>query len=67
MFFILRVGNNESYQHARRQWNLVDNPNLAYKYMNEFDKAMNILEEEHGWLNSSMGFATERYHEDDKV
>merc|ERR1711892_400611 len=62
-----RAGNNESYQHARRQWNLVDDPNLAYKFMNEFDKAMNMLEEKHGWLDIAMGFAAERYHEEDKT
>merc|ERR1711892_1435798 len=62
-----RAGNNESYQHARRQWNLVDDPNLAYKFMNEFDKAMNLLEEKHGWLDIAMGFAAERYHEEDKT
>ena len=45
----------------------MDDPNLAYKFMNEFDKAMNLLEEKHGWLDIAMGFAAERYHEEDKV
>jgi len=62
-----RAGNNESYQHARRQWNLVDDQNLVYKFMNEFDMAMNLLEEKHGWLHTAMGFAAERYHEEDKT
>merc|ERR1719499_503855 len=62
-----RAGNNESYHHARRQWNLVDDQNLFYKYMNEFDKAMNMLEEKFNWLNTEMKFAAERYHEDDKT
>jgi 1,4-alpha-glucan branching enzyme len=35
-----RLGNNWSYQHARRQWSLVDNPDLKYKYLAAFDKAM---------------------------
>ncbi|WP_026461733.1 alpha-amylase family glycosyl hydrolase [Adhaeribacter aquaticus] len=35
-----RIGNNWSYKHARRQWSLIDNPDLKYKYMSEFDKAM---------------------------
>ena len=36
-----RAGNDSSYQHARRQWNLVDDENLKYKFMNAFDSAMN--------------------------
>jgi len=35
-----RQGNNWSYQYARRQWTLVDSPQLKYKYLNAFDKAM---------------------------
>jgi 1,4-alpha-glucan branching enzyme len=35
-----RLGNNWSYKHARRQWHLVDNPDLKYKYLAAFDKAM---------------------------
>ena len=45
-----RVGNNESYHYARRQWNLVDNELLKYRYLNDFDAAMNHLEEQYGWL-----------------
>ena len=36
-----REGNNDSYQFARRQWNLVDNNDLRYKFLNDFDAAMN--------------------------
>ncbi len=35
-----REGNNWSYQYARRQWSLVDNRELKYKYMAAWDKAM---------------------------
>lgn len=35
-----REGNGWSYKYARRQWDLVDNPNLKYKFLGEFDKAM---------------------------
>lgn len=35
-----REGNEWSYKYARRQWQLVDNPELKYQYLNEFDKAM---------------------------
>lgn len=48
-----RVGNNESFHYARRQWNLVDDQNLKYKYLNEFDRAMNIADEQYHWLSSN--------------
>lgn len=35
-----REGNNWSYKHARRQWNLADDKNLKYHYLGDFDKAM---------------------------
>ena len=45
-----RIGNNESYHYARRQYNLVDDELLKYKFLNNFDAAMNHLEEKYGWL-----------------
>lgn len=47
-----RVGNNESYHHARRQWNLVDDDLLRYQFLNNFDREMNLLEEKYKWLSS---------------
>ena len=35
-----REGNGWSYKYARRQWNLVDNKELDYHYLGEFDKDM---------------------------
>ena len=35
-----REGNGWSCKYARRQWNLVDNKNLAYHYLGDFDCAM---------------------------
>ncbi|MCU0451734.1 MAG: alpha amylase C-terminal domain-containing protein [Bernardetiaceae bacterium] len=35
-----REGNDWSYQHARRQWSLVDNRDLKYKFLGDFDRAM---------------------------
>jgi 1,4-alpha-glucan branching enzyme len=35
-----REGNNWSYHYARRQWSLVDNTQLKYHYLGDFDKAM---------------------------
>ena len=34
------LGNNWSYKYARRQWCLVDNPDLKFKYLAAFDQAM---------------------------
>lgn len=35
-----RAGNNWSYKYARRQWSLIDNKNLKYHYLGDFDKKM---------------------------
>lgn len=35
-----REGNGWSYKYARRQWNLVDNKDLDYHYLGDFDKKM---------------------------
>ncbi|MDR2682332.1 MAG: alpha amylase C-terminal domain-containing protein [Dysgonamonadaceae bacterium] len=35
-----RRDNGWSYKYARRQWDLVDNPELKYKYLGDFDRAM---------------------------
>ena len=47
-----REGNNWSYHHCRRQWSLVDNPELRYCDMNAFDTAMIALANSHDLLNS---------------
>ncbi|KAG4072535.1 hypothetical protein HA402_004624 [Bradysia odoriphaga] len=61
-----RVGNNDSYHYARRQWNLVDDPMLKYKYLNEFDRAMHTTEEKYHWLSSNPAYVSMK-HEGDKV
>ncbi len=35
-----REGNGWSYKYARRQWNLVDNKDLCYHYLGDFDSAL---------------------------
>ena len=35
-----REGNGWSHKYARRQWDLVDNKNLCYHYLGDFDQAM---------------------------
>jgi len=48
-----RAGNNESYKYARRQYNLVDDDLLRYKFLNNFDRAMNLAENSGKWLNGT--------------
>ena len=38
-----REGNNWSFQYARRQWSLVENNDLRYHWLGDFDRAMMIL------------------------
>ncbi len=45
-----REGNNWSYKYCRRQWSLVDNQNLKYGWLNDFDRAMITLSREHRLL-----------------
>lgn len=47
-----REGNGDSFHYARRQWNVVDDQILRYRYLNNFDAAMNHLEEQYGWLSA---------------
>ena len=42
-----RPGNNWSYHHARRRFDLVRDPLLRYKALHAFDKALNHFEEKH--------------------
>ncbi|CAH1994026.1 unnamed protein product [Acanthoscelides obtectus] len=50
-----RAGNNSSYHYARRQWNLVDDDLLKYKFLNNWDAAMNKTEAKYGWLAANPG------------
>lgn len=60
-----REGNGWSYHYCRRQWSLVDNPNLRYRELNDFDMAMIKLLKENNLLNLS---AENRWlHQDDKI
>ncbi|RDD42002.1 1,4-alpha-glucan-branching enzyme [Trichoplax sp. H2] len=61
-----RVGNNESYNYARRQYNLVDDDLLRYQYLYRFDKEMIRLEDIYPWLSSDKNYVSCN-HEDDKV
>jgi len=61
-----RQGNNDSYHYARRQYNLVDSEHLRYQFLNEFDRAMNLAEEQFHWLKAEPAYVS-RKHEDDKM
>ncbi|KAL2825563.1 1,4-alpha-glucan-branching enzyme [Aspergillus cavernicola] len=61
-----RAGNNNSFWYARRQLNLTEDNLLRYKFLNEFDRAMQTTEEKHGWLHSLQAYVSLK-HEGDKV
>lgn len=62
-----RHGNNESFHYCRRQWSLVESEGLRYKFLNNWDRAMNFTEEKYGWLSGNdSGFVSWK-HDDDKV
>lgn len=61
-----REGNNWSYQHCRRQWSLVDNPELRYSDLGAFDQAMIALVRERDLL-TSIPAQLLHVHNDNKV
>jgi len=61
-----REGNNWSYRFARRQWHLVDNPDLRYHFLARFDQEMIALVREYRLLESPL--VTLCYeHDQDKI
>ena len=61
-----REGNGNSFLYARRQLNLTEDGLLRYKFLNEFDRLMNLTEEKYGWLHSPQAYISLK-HEGDKV
>lgn len=61
-----REGNGESYHYARRQFNLIHDDLLRYKYLFEFDAAMTRLDTKYGILQSNPAYVSLK-HEIDKV
>ena len=60
-----REGNGWSYHYCRRQWSLADNPDLRYRELGDFDKAMVQFLKSENVLSIQ---ATDCYiHEDDKI
>ncbi|KAJ3273802.1 alpha-1,4-glucan branching enzyme [Terramyces sp. JEL0728] len=60
-----REGNGNSFHHARRQFNLIDDNMLRYKYLYQFDKAMLHLEAQTNFLAKTE--YTSLKHEGDKI
>ncbi|HSF53168.1 MAG TPA: alpha amylase C-terminal domain-containing protein [Algoriphagus sp.] len=50
-----RLGNDWSYQYARRQWSLVDDPLLRYQQLDKWDKVMIQLAKDYNLLASPPG------------
>ncbi len=48
-----RQGNNWSCKYARRQWHLVDDPNLKYRFLARFDRDMIALTKKFQFLGNS--------------
>lgn len=61
-----REGNNNSFWYARRQLNLTEDNLLRYKFLNEFDRAMQHAEAKYGWLHSPQAYISLK-NEKDKV
>jgi len=59
-----REGNQNSYWYARRQFNLPDDESLRYKFLNNFDRNMNLCEERYGWLRSAQAHVSLKNQED---
>ena len=60
-----REGNGWSYHYCRRQWSLVDDSNLRYCHLNNFDKAMIKQLKENNLL--ALPANNKWLHQDDKV
>ncbi|KAI9792284.1 MAG: alpha-1,4-glucan branching enzyme [Peltula sp. TS41687] len=61
-----REGNNNSYWYARRQFNLVDDQLLRYRFLAEFDRKMQLTESQYGWLHAPQAYISLK-NESDKV
>lgn len=62
-----REGNGWSYQYARRQWSLVDHPDLKYQYLNAWDAAMVKLLKKQKVLASMPAQALNKDHQNTTI
>ena len=50
-----REGNGWSYKYARRQWNLVDNKELDYHYLGDFDcEMLKVIKDERNFIRTAI-------------
>lgn len=61
-----RAGNNSSFHYCRRQWGLLQDHLLKYRFLNEFDAGMQHTEANHKWLAAPQAYISLK-HEGDKV
>ena len=59
-----RKGNDNSFMYARRQFNLVDDELLRYRFLAAFDSAMQWTEEKYGWLHSPQAYVSLKNEQD---
>lgn len=57
--------NNWSYEHARRRWDLADDTNLRYRFLQNFDQGMIHLVKEHNLLKEPSKLLV--HHEQNKL
>ncbi|KJH48053.1 alpha amylase, all-beta domain protein [Dictyocaulus viviparus] len=62
-----RIGNNESFHYARRQFNLADDDNLRYKFLNLWDQEINRLEENTGFLHKGPAYVSWKHNGDKMI
>jgi 1,4-alpha-glucan branching enzyme len=61
-----REGNGWSYKHARRQWHLVDDQNLKYHWLGDFDREMiELIKDEKNFQDSDIVHVWDK--QDDQV
>lgn len=61
-----RVGNGELYNYARRQFNLIEDDLLRYRFLFDFDCSMQRLDTKYGVLSAPQAYVSLK-HELDKV
>lgn len=61
------ANNGDSYHYARRQFNLIEDDNLRYKFLYNFDRAMQHLEAHYGWLHAKHDTYISLKNDSDKV
>lgn len=62
-----REGNGWSYHYCRRQWSLVDNHDLKYEWLNNFDKAMIQMSKSENLLSPRNEAHNLWVHQGDKI